>query len=123
MRAVCAGVGLCWCAALLIGCGSAGEDYHSKSYSGKVTGKIVGKKAKQYAGMMITLNAVEGGKYYQGEVKADLTFELTAPPGDYKAVLGTVEVPVTIAEGSNTVEVDSDKAQPFGADGAGKPTR
>lgn len=101
----------------VVGCG--GSDYHGKEYSGKVTGKVTGENAQQYANMDITFNAKEGGKYYMGTVKGDLTFELTAPPGEYTVVLGTVQIPATIKEGANTVEVDSSKARPFGPDGPG----
>jgi hypothetical protein len=121
MRSVCAGVAVSVAVALLGGCGGSGDDESTagKVYAGKVQGKVVGRHAKSYANMEISFVATEGGLTYNGQVGADLTFELTVPAGEYTAWLGTAQVKTTIAKGANTVEVNVDNAG--SGDGAARP--
>ena len=112
MRSTCAGVALALAVAWLGGCGGGGdEDTAGKVYAGKITGKVVGKQARSYYGMEVKFVDKEG-LTYTGQVAADGTFEMSAPPGEYTAWLGTAQVKVTIANGANTVEVNVDNAGP-----------
>jgi hypothetical protein len=100
---------------LCAGCGGTGDEYHETVHAGKVTGKITGKSARSAAGDEIVFTNKSDKRYYGATIKDDLTFELTAPPGDYEVMLGTRQFAATIAKGANTVTVDLDqvKANPM----------
>ena len=95
---------------LIAGCGGGGPE-GPKVYGGKITGKLTGSKVAQYTQGMSIMAIATSGEHttYPGEMGENGTFTMTAPPGDYTLVIGTLQQKITVVKGDNTIAVNTDQ--------------